>query len=124
MKDIDQAELGYLLEFIYLGETSVPKGELYYFFYYFYQFFLPKGELERLVELSRDLGIVGLKTALGEEEYKDVHIPMALARKGLKAVKEYRRPIAIKRARAKAERAQADFQPSYNDNQGCNSIDI
>ena len=35
MKDIDQAELGYLLEFIYLGEVSVPKGELYYFFYFF-----------------------------------------------------------------------------------------
>ena len=94
-----------------------------FFYFLFLSFFLPKGEIERLVKISRDLGIVGPKTALGEEEYKDVHIPMALARKGLRAVKEYRRPIAIKRAKAKAEKARADMHQSYDDNQGCNSID-
>ena len=86
MKDMDQADLGYLLEFIYLGEVAVPNVEL-----------------ERLITISRDLGIVGLSNALGEGD------DMVDDKRELRAVK--RKPLQTKRAKAKKAR------PSYDDNQ-------
>ena len=90
MKDMDQADLGYLLEFIYLGEVAVPNVEL-----------------ERLITISRDLGIVGLSNALGEED------DMVDDKRELRAVK--RKPLQTKRAKAK--RARDDPRPSYDDSQ-------
>ena len=51
MKDIDAAELEYLLQFIYLGEVDIPSTDL-----------------ERLIVISRELGIVGLNAVKSEAE--------------------------------------------------------
>ena len=88
MKDIDQADLGYLLEFIYLGEVAVPNAEL-----------------ERLVNISRDLGIVGLNDALGEMVVDDKR-PLR------RAVK--RKSDSTKRGKAKMARGHRP-EPSYDD---------
>ena len=50
MKDIDPAEMDYLLQFIYMGEVEIPSADL-----------------ERLVKISKDLGIVGMD-AVKEKE--------------------------------------------------------
>ena len=51
MKDVEPAELEYLLQFIYLGEVDIPSTDL-----------------ERLITISRELGIVGLNTVKNEDE--------------------------------------------------------
>ena len=51
MKDVDPAELEYLLQFIYLGEVDIPSTDL-----------------ERLIAISRELGIVGLNAVKSEKE--------------------------------------------------------
>lgn len=43
MKDVEPSEMKYLLQFIYRGEVDIPSEEL-----------------ERLIEIAKDLGIVGL----------------------------------------------------------------
>ena len=51
MKDVDPAEMEYLLQFIYLGEVDIPSTDL-----------------ERLIAISRELGIVGLNAVKSEKE--------------------------------------------------------
>ena len=51
MKDIDPSEMEYLLQFIYLGEVDIPSLEL-----------------ERLITISKDLGIIGLDAVKKEED--------------------------------------------------------
>jgi len=51
MKDIDPGEMEYLLQFIYLGEVDIPSLEL-----------------ERLIAISKDLGIIGLDSVKKEDE--------------------------------------------------------
>merc|ERR1719245_1038068 len=51
MKDIDPGEMEYLLQFIYLGEVDIPNLEL-----------------ERLIAISKDLGIIGLDPVKKEDE--------------------------------------------------------
>ena len=51
MKDIEPSEMEYLLQFIYLGEVDIPSLEL-----------------ERLITISKDLGIVGLDAVKREED--------------------------------------------------------
>ena len=43
VKDVEPSEMEYLLQFIYRGEVDIPSDEL-----------------ERLIEIAKDLGIVGL----------------------------------------------------------------
>ena len=43
MKDVESSEMQYLLQFIYCGEVDIPSEEL-----------------ERLIEIAKDLGIIGL----------------------------------------------------------------
>ena len=54
LKDVDASEMDYLLQFIYLGEVSIPSNELH-----------------RLVEIAGDLGIVGLYMPNSDEEIKE-----------------------------------------------------
>ena len=54
MKDVDPAELEYLLQFIYLGEVDIPSTDL-----------------ERLIAISRELGIVGLNAVKSEKELSE-----------------------------------------------------
>ena len=51
MKDIEPSEMEYLLQFIYLGEVDIPSLEL-----------------ERLITISKDLGIIGLDAVKKEED--------------------------------------------------------
>merc|ERR1712039_275962 len=51
MKDIDPGEMEYLLQFIYLGEVDIPSLDL-----------------ERLIAISKDLGIIGLDSVKKEDE--------------------------------------------------------
>ena len=51
MKDIKPSEMEYLLQFIYLGEVEIPSLEL-----------------ERLITISKDLGIIGLDAVKKEED--------------------------------------------------------
>ena len=51
MKDVAPAELEYLLQFIYLGEVDIPSTDL-----------------ERLIIISRELGIVGLNAVKSEAD--------------------------------------------------------
>ena len=51
MKDVDPSEMEYLLQFIYLGEVDIPSTDL-----------------ERLITISRELGIVGLNAVKSEKE--------------------------------------------------------
>ena len=51
MKDVDPSEMEYLLQFIYLGEVDIPSTDL-----------------ERLIAISRELGIVGLNAVKSEKE--------------------------------------------------------
>jgi len=65
MKDVEPAELEYLLQFIYLGEVDIPSTDL-----------------ERLITISRELGIVGLNTVKNEdEETVERSIPKVAKRK-------------------------------------------
>ena len=89
MKDMDQTDLQYLLEFIYLGEVAISNDEL-----------------ERLVTISKELGIVGLNNALGGDEGMDDD-----KRALLRAVK--RKSIATKKVKIK--KARVDPDPSYDD---------
>ena len=50
MKDIESSEMEYLLQFIYLGEVDIPSLEL-----------------ERLIAISKELGIKGLDAVKKEE---------------------------------------------------------
>ena len=82
MKDMDQADLGYLLEFIYLREVDVPNAEH-----------------ERLIRISRELGIVGLNKEMVDDK------------RALKTVKRKSTP----NKKAKAKKARDDPHPSYDD---------
>ena len=65
MKDMAPAEMEYLLQFIYLGEVDIPSTDL-----------------ERLITISRELGIVGLNAIKSEaEEAEGRRTPKAEKRK-------------------------------------------
>ena len=65
MKDMAPAEMEYLLQFIYLGEVDIPSTDL-----------------ERLITISRELGIVGLNAVKSEaEEAEGRRTPKAAKRK-------------------------------------------
>ena len=51
LKDVDASEMEYLLQFIYRGEVDIPSEEL-----------------ERLIEIAKDLAIIGLDTVNGDGE--------------------------------------------------------
>ena len=66
LKDIDPAEMGYLLQFIYLGEVDIPSSDL-----------------ERLIKISRELGIIGLNAVKSEAEKGEENVTPKVAKRKL-----------------------------------------
>ena len=66
LKDIYPAEMGYLLQFIYLGEVDIPSSDL-----------------ERLIKISRELGIIGLNAVKSEAEKGEENVTPKVAKRKL-----------------------------------------
>ena len=79
MKDIDPAEMDYLLQFIYMGEVDIPSADL-----------------ERLVKISKDLGIVGMDAVTDKEA------------EGKRASKAAKRKLTPSRELSKKVKVEAD----------------
>ena len=100
MKDIESSEMEYLLRFIYLGEVDIPGLEL-----------------ERLIAISKELGIIGLDAVKKEENGGE---PRTLKRK-LQTTPESPEPLTPKIAKVKndafynEEPESRDFFDGYMD---------
>merc|ERR1719414_760641 len=94
MKDVDPSEMEYLLQFIYLGEVDIPSTDL-----------------ERLITISRELGIVGLNAVKSEKEATQEETS---ERRMPKVAKRIRKPPTIKEVPPpKRPRVKADPEPIY-----------
>merc|ERR1712154_118153 len=94
MKDVDPSEMEYLLQFIYLGEVDIPSTDL-----------------ERLITISRELGIVGLNAVKSEKENTQEETS---ERRMPKVAKRIRKPPTIKEVPTpKRPRVKADPEPIY-----------
>merc|ERR1719414_2009512 len=94
MKDVDPSEMEYLLQFIYLGEVDIPSTDL-----------------ERLITISRELGIVGLNAVKSEKEATQEETS---ERRMPKVAKRIRKPPTIKEVPTpKRPRVKADPEPIY-----------
>ena len=97
MKDVEPSDMEYLLRFIYLGEVDIPSTDL-----------------ERLIAISSELGIVGLNTVKSEVEIQE-EIPRVAKRK----FNHTQNPPAMKQQpqavpAQKRPKEMMDPQPSYD----------
>ena len=103
MKDIESSEMEYLLQFIYLGEVDIPSLEL-----------------ERLIAMSKELGIIGLD-AVNKEENGGERRTLKATKRQLKSSHESPEPLTPKIAKVKndpfndEEVENQDFFDDYMD---------
>ena len=98
-QDVEPREMEHLLQFIYLGEVDIPSAEL-----------------ERLIAISKDLGIVGLDAVVKKEEACVVgerrRMPQVVKRKAQPTLKSQdQESMTAKLAKV----ADEDIVPIYDD---------
>ena len=90
MKDIQPSQMEYLLQFIYLGEVDIPNLEL-----------------ERLITISKDLGIIGLDAVKKEEDVIEEWRVLHAKKRKSQANPKSPDPMTLKLAKVKED-------PIYN----------
>ena len=99
MKDIEPREMEYLLQFIYLGEVEIQSLEL-----------------ERLITIAKDLGIVGLDAVKKEEDVVEERRVLHAKKRKSQATPKSPDPMTPKQAKVEED-------PMYDDDTADNQQD-